>query len=63
MNKAVGSGFALAPLPDGNALATGGDCGFVKAKPGFSERLAGGIYREGDFDENSALRSMDILSE
>lgn len=63
MHDAVGSGFALAPLPDGTALATGGDRGFVKSRPGFRERLARGVYRAGDFAQNSALRSTGILGE
>jgi N-acetylneuraminic acid mutarotase len=61
MNKVVGIGATLTVLPDGTVLAAGGDRGYVKSKPGFRERLAQGIYREDDFNDNSALSSAELL--
>ncbi|MGJ3438043.1 kelch repeat-containing protein [Serratia sp. Je.1.23.a] len=62
MNDTVGLGATFSLLPDGKVLAAGGDRGYVESKPGFRERLARGIYRKEDFNENSALSSTEFLS-
>ncbi|MET1502625.1 kelch repeat-containing protein [Burkholderia sola] len=61
MHDAVGSGATLSLLPNGKLLAAGGDRGYVESKPGFRERLARGIFREDDFNNNSALASAELL--
>ncbi|HDR8961296.1 Kelch repeat-containing protein [Burkholderia vietnamiensis] len=61
MNDGVGIGATLTVLPGGEVLAAGGDRGYVKSKPGLRERLAQGIYRADDFNDNSALSSAEIL--
>ncbi|WP_373322335.1 kelch repeat-containing protein [Paraburkholderia adhaesiva] len=61
MNDVVGIGATLSLLPNGKVLAAGGDRGYIESKPGFRERLARGIYREGDFNDNSALSAAEFL--